>query len=137
VRSITLDSNIYVSALEFGGKPMALLQSALDGEVDVAISQPILDETLRVLSDKFSWSRDDLRGAEATIRAATHVVTPTMKLNVVESDPDDNKIVECAVESGSEAIVTHDKDLLRMREYQGIRMVKVLDFLQDGPERGR
>src|SRR5258708_1205856 len=33
-----------------------------------------------------------------------------------------------------EAIVTHDKDLLRMKEYQGIRMVKVLDFLQEGPE---
>jgi hypothetical protein len=86
VRSITLDSNIYVSALEFGGKPMALLQSALDGEVDVAISQAILDEILRVLRDKFSWSRDDLRGAEAAIRAAAHVVTPAMKLNVVESD---------------------------------------------------
>src|SRR5207247_1934364 len=98
--SVTLDSNIYVSALEFGGKPMALLESALDGEVDVAISQPILDETLRVLRDKFSWSPDSLRDAEATIRAATRVVEPTIKLNVVESDPDDNKIVECAVESG-------------------------------------
>jgi len=115
VRSITLDSNVYVWALQFGGKPMTLLQSALDGEVHISISQPILDETLRVLRNKFSWSADDLRDAEATIRAATHVVTPTMKLNVVASDPDDNKIVECAVESGSEKIITHDNDLLRMK----------------------
>ena len=41
------------------------------------------------------------------------------------------------MESGSEVIVTNDKDLLRMKEYQGIRMVKVLDFLREGPERGQ
>lgn len=116
---------------------MALLQSALDGEVHVSISQPILDETLRILRDKFNWSPDDLRGAEATIRAATHMVAPTMKLSVVKDDPDDDKIVECAVESGSEAIITHDKDLLRMKSYEGIRMLKVHEFLRDGPERAR
>ena len=44
---VTLDTNIYVSALHFGGKPMQLLQMGLEGELDIAVSQPILDETLR------------------------------------------------------------------------------------------
>ena len=43
-------TNIYVSALHFGGKPMQLLQMGLEGELDIALSQPILDETLRVLA---------------------------------------------------------------------------------------
>ena len=47
---VTLDTNIYVSALQFGGKPMQLLQMGLEGELDIALSQPILDETLRVLA---------------------------------------------------------------------------------------
>ena len=138
MRSITLDTNIYVSALEFGGTPMTLVEKGLEGEVHISISQPIIDETLRVPRDKFSWTPDDLRDAEATIRAATHIVTPTMTLDVVKDDPDDNRIVECAVEAGSEIIVTHDNDLLRMRRYQGIRMMKAGEFLRQalpGPSR--
>ena len=61
----TLGTNIYVSALHFGGKPMQLLQMGLEGEFDLAVSQAILDETLRVLREKFGWSADDLRDAEA------------------------------------------------------------------------
>ena len=47
---VTLDTNIYGSALHFSGKPMKLLQMGLEGELDIALSQPILDETLRVLA---------------------------------------------------------------------------------------
>jgi putative PIN family toxin of toxin-antitoxin system len=137
VRSVTLDSNIYISALHFGGKPMELLQAGIDGEIHIAISEPIIEETLRVLREKFSWSADDLRDGQAVMRAAGHLVTPTIKLSVVPDDSDDDKIVECAVESGSEAIITHDKDLLRMKEYNGIRMLKVREFIREGPERGR
>ena len=54
---------------------------------------------------------------------------PKIKLNVVPSDVDDNKIVECAVHSRSVAIITNDNDLLRMKEYKGIRTVKVHEFL--------
>jgi len=48
----------------------------------------------------------------------------------VPDDPDDNRVVECAVEAGSEAIITNDKDLLRMKRYDGIKMIRVGEFLQ-------
>jgi len=51
-------------------------------------------------------------------------------LDVVKDDPDDNRILECAAESGSEAIITHDNDLLRMGSYQGIKMMTVAEFLR-------
>jgi uncharacterized protein len=35
-------------------------------------------------------------------------------LNVVLDDPDDNRVIECAVASGSYCVVTGDKDLLRL-----------------------
>jgi len=46
VNRLTLDTNIYVSAFEFGGGPMRLLQMGMDGEVEGAVSQPIIDETV-------------------------------------------------------------------------------------------
>jgi predicted nucleic acid-binding protein len=55
VISATLDTNVYISALVFGGAPRRLLDLAIDGHLDVTISQPILDETLRVLREKFGW----------------------------------------------------------------------------------
>ena len=50
--------------------------------------------------------------ARATISSITRHVAPTERLAVVKSDPDDNKIVECAVAAGSDYLVTGDKDIL-------------------------
>jgi uncharacterized protein len=63
VNRVTLDTNIYVSAFEFGGGPMRLLQMGMDGEIEIAVSQLIIDETTRVLRLKFGWSDADLRDA--------------------------------------------------------------------------
>lgn len=64
---VTLDTNIYVSALQYGGRPLELPRAGLEGEILIAISQPILDETLRVLRDKFNWAEAGLLDAKALI----------------------------------------------------------------------
>lgn len=131
MRSVTPDTNIYISALLWGGKPLRLLEMGLAGEVRLAISSGIMEETLEVLARKFELSPERLDRAKAYIRDCTVQVEPKQTLNVVEDDPDDNKIVECAVESASEAIITNDNVLLGMKQYQGIRMIKVGAFLRE------
>jgi len=133
VRRVTLDTSVYISALNFGGQPKRLLDMAIAGEVEVAVSEPILAEIERVLRTKFKWEPQEIRETDSLIRSFAKHVEPKQTLNLIESDPDDNCIVECAVESASEAIVTHDKDLLRMKEYQGIKMLKVGEFLRRTP----
>ena len=49
---------------------------------------------------------------------------PKEKLMVVKDDPDDNKIIECAVESKSEYIITYDQHLLRISEHNGVKIIK-------------
>ena len=51
MHNVTLDTNIYLSAVEFGGAPLRLLHMAVDGEIEIAIWQPIINETQRVLRD--------------------------------------------------------------------------------------
>lgn len=84
---VTLDSTIYLSALVFGGKPMRLLEMAVEGEIEVAISDPIIEEVRQNLQQKFVWS--EARTAEAidTIAAFTNHVTPTEAIDAVPSDP--------------------------------------------------
>lgn len=108
---------------------------ALKKEVQVAISQPILDETLRVLREKFKMPPERLQEAEALIRSCTVMVEPKTRLNVITEDEPDNRILECAVESGSDTIVTGDNDLLRRGEYGEIRIVRVGEFLAQGLKR--
>ena len=128
--SATADTNIYISALHFGGSPLRFLGLARAGAIRVDISDPILAEVLRVLRDKFQWTSEKLDGAEALIARFTRRVTPTLTLDVVTEDPPDNRILECAVEAHSDAIVTGDGDLLRLGQYDGIPIMKVSDFLR-------
>ena len=127
---VTFDTNIYVSAFEFGGVCMKLLDMAKDGVLDVAVSPAILAETQRVLRGKFNWPESALENVKSILESYTQMVTPTEAISAVQDDPDDNRILECAKASGSDAIITRDKHLLRLGRYEGIAMLTVADFLR-------
>ena len=63
MKRVVADTNVLVSAVQFGGKPKQLLDLAVDGHVDLALSEAILDETLRVLKDKFHRTPEELERA--------------------------------------------------------------------------
>jgi len=129
---VTLDTNIYVSAFQFGG--MRLLHMAVDGDIEIAVSQPILDELIRVLREKFHWDGYRLNGAKQQLLGLAQLVAPAQTLDVIEDEPD-NRILECAVAAGSEFIISADNDLLRLGSYAGIPIVRAADFLHRGTGR--
>jgi uncharacterized protein len=127
---VTADTNIYVSALAIGGKPMHLLHLANIGQIELAVSDAILDEIARVLArPKLDWAAERIAEARAVISSLAHHVTPSQLLDVVKDDPADNKVLECAVESGTFVIVSGDKHLLRLKSYRGIEIMTVGEFL--------
>lgn len=129
MRRVTLDTNVLVSALMYRrGKPFQLLRMALEGEVSVMLSEAIIEETLEVLGRKFGVPPEELPEYRAVITDAARIIKPTVSLDVVKDDPDDNRILECAVTSWSEFVVTGDKDLLRLKQYDSIRILTVADF---------
>jgi len=130
VIGVTADTNIYVSALNFAGAPRRFLNAAIAGNVRLAISSAILDELRGVLQSKFRWSESAVAEAIALLSDCTTFIQPTETLDVVPDDPDDNRVVECAVAAGSQFIVTGDRDLLRLGNYGNIRILNVTDFLR-------
>jgi len=127
---VTLDTNIYVSAFQFGS--MRLLHMAVDGGIEVAVSQPILDELIRVLREKFQRDGYRLHAARGQVLGLAMLVAPAQTLDVVKVDEPDNRILECAVEAASGFIIAADKALLRLGSYSGIRIVTAADFLRAG-----
>jgi predicted nucleic acid-binding protein len=56
------DSNIYISAMNFGGAPDELLDMARNGDIVLAISDPIVEEVPHVLHDKLAMSPKQTSG---------------------------------------------------------------------------
>ena len=135
MNSATFDSNIYISALQFGGLGARLLGMARVGMFRLDVSEAILDETIGVLRDKFAWEPYSLLNARQTIRRIANVVVPAVAVNSSERDPDDNRILECAFAAASECIVTEDQDLLRLKEFEGIRIIRSGEFFDQTPYR--
>ncbi len=126
---VTADSNIYISALLFGGPPDDILKLAEAGEIHLSISDAILKEVGRVLRDKFGLTPAELQMALSRIEAVTEHVTPTGTVDVVKEDPTDNRILECAQAGKSEYLVTRDKHLLKLKTFGPTRIILAADFL--------
>ncbi len=122
------DSKEYVSVLSGGRRALRLLHLALDGEIEIAISEPIIAETVRVLREKFQWPPYDLLAASQRLERIGRIVEPKETLSVTEDEPD-NRILECAVEAVSDFIVTEDRDLLHLKKDGGVQIVTAADML--------
>jgi putative PIN family toxin of toxin-antitoxin system len=133
VLRVVADSNIFVSALVFGGVAARLLQNAVDGKVQLFVSEAILEETLGVMRDKFGRSAEQLEEARQAILSVADMVSERHILDIVKDDPDDNRILECALAAGADAIVSGDKHLLRLKRFEGISIITLREFL--GQER--
>jgi predicted nucleic acid-binding protein len=72
-----------------------------------------------------------LRQAEEDVHSYMRLVIPTETLDVIKADPDDNRILECAVAAKSDYIFTGDmRHILPLGQYSGIPIIKVAEFLR-------
>ena len=123
---IVFDSNVLLAALLFpGGRAAAAVENILDGVDDLVLSPPLIREVLLVLAKKFSRDREELSRVAVVLG---EMVNPSRRLSVFRDDPD-NRILECAVEGHAEAIVTGDKAMLAIGEYEGIRLITLAEYL--------
>ncbi len=126
---VVLDSNVWVSALEFGGKPGTALTHALTVD-QLAISDFIEEEVVRVLTEKFHREPAALRATlEELLRTAARVRIHGAVAGVCR-DPNDNAILETALAAQADLLVAGDRDLLKVRSFQGIAIVTPADYLR-------
>ena len=130
---VVFDTNVFVSAFILSGSQgeQALL-FAQRRKVDLYTSVAILTETARVLREKFDQSEKDITAALKIIGRVATIVRPVRKITVLEDVPD-NRILECAVTAEADLIVTGDHHLLKLREFEGIPIVRLADFLRSVP----
>lgn len=126
---IVLDTNIYISAFLFGGIPEKIIELAIEDKVALFISSPILDELKETLIDKFHYPKKEADKILNTILSIAQSVKVKGSLKNISTDPDDDIILETSKVSGSKYLITGDQHLLRLKEYEGIKILKPADFL--------
>jgi putative PIN family toxin of toxin-antitoxin system len=113
---VALDSNVVISGFLFGGVPSRLLQHAVACTVQCFISLPLLDEICDVLQrPKFGLLPEQALGLVEEIHDLCRIVAPRERVHVIEDDPDDNMVLECAMEAGVSIVVSGDAHLLAGR----------------------
>ncbi len=129
---IVCDTNVLVSGVLFNGPPRRILERIARGHFENAVSIDILAEVKDVLiRPKFGLTQEQVSVIVETFAETFLLVSPDVHLCVVENDPDDDRILEAASAAKADYIVSGDKHLLSLKEWNGIRIRSPSEFLAD------
>lgn len=129
---VVIDTNIFVSALlKPQSKERYIYKLALNGEIQLFISQPMLAELARV-ADYPKFEIDPLE-KETFLKNVSRVasfIEPKQRITIIKADPPDNRFLECAVEVRADYIITGDTHLKSLKKYSETKIVSPSEFLK-------
>ncbi len=127
---VVFDTNIFISALVIPG---SLAEKAIfkiiEGEDSLIISKEVINEILSVLSTKFGRDREAISRVAVNLSELAELVNPFKRIRVFK-DEFDNRILECALCGKADVIVTGDKEMVRLKEYQGVKIITLKGCLK-------
>ena len=128
---VVYDTNILFSSILWSSKPNRRIELARQNIVKGLTCQEIVEELVEILRTKAEFSPSQLTDTIEELLSFLRLVKITNTLKVVEADPDDNKVIECAVAGAATHIITGDRrHLLPLGSYQGIVIITAADFLR-------
>lgn len=133
---ITPDTNILVSGTFWSGDSFRILNLIDKNFLLCVLSKDIIKEYEKIIRSDDIIEKIDKKGLIISkiikrVRKKSEIINPRIKLRVVKEDPDDDKILECALEGKVDFILTNDKHLLKIKEFKGIRIINPKEFLEN------
>jgi len=126
---VVIDTNIYISAIFWEGKPRQVVDLGRDEKITILTSAAIEKEIAEKLKTKFNLDKNEISKILADFSTFTRLVHAANRIRAVPDDPDYDKIIECAVSGKADYIVSGDRHLLKLEEYAGITILNASDFL--------
>jgi putative PIN family toxin of toxin-antitoxin system len=131
---VVIDTNLFVSALVAGGKPLAVLETVRNGISHLLVTEEILDEMERILRRPKFAPYFLKRGTEPQTfiqmyTALAQVVIPVKVEDCLLDDPKDIMFIECAVAGAATIIVSGDHHLLKLGRCRDVAILTPAQFL--------
>ena len=135
---IVLDTNVIISAIvNPDGSPGKILEQVFDQEVSLCLSPPMIDEIRRVL--RYPKIVNSLKQKGRTVELEeehidkiveiARVTTGQVTIKPTATDPDDDMFLECAIEANADYIISGDKHLKDLGNFQGVPILTPRAFL--------
>ena len=126
---VLFDTNVLIAAFISEGVCAKLMRRARKRQFSLVSSRVILEEFQDVLIRKFSATRRESQEALRVIIEAVEAVTQSEQaVTGVCRDPEDDRILGCALAGKVDYLVTGDEDLLVMKQFKAIRIITPRDF---------
>jgi putative PIN family toxin of toxin-antitoxin system len=126
------DSNVYISAIVFGGIPRDVVMLGEQAQVQLLVSPELVVEVERVLTRKFDWEQRRVRRTCRPLWEAARLVKPVTGVSLC-SDPQDNHLLALALDGKAQYLITGDKDLLVLGAFRDTLIVTPAGFLAGKP----
>jgi putative PIN family toxin of toxin-antitoxin system len=130
--TIVIDTNVWISGIFFkGGAPAAVLRAWRDQRFDVVLTPEILDELLPKLRQKsLQFGADETLAEDwiGYIRTYASVIPASITVEDVCRDPDDDIFLAAALSGDADYIVSGDRDLQVLDEYQHVKVLSPKAF---------
>ena len=126
---IVIDTNVFISAVFFGGLPLKVLHSIISKRNDAYISPQIWDEyndVIERLTKKYP-SRLKHQLIDEVFKVFK-VISPSTAISICR-DPDDDKFLSCAIDAGCQYLVSGDDDLLSLGKVEDVTICTPSEFL--------
>jgi putative PIN family toxin of toxin-antitoxin system len=132
---VVLDTNIWVSAIIWGGIPDEIISLQEQRKIEIASSRKLLSELENTFKKKKIQTK--LEVLQLTTSSAFSLVYESVNIYSIEElivpelrDPDDTIVLATVIDANAEVIITGDLDLLILQEYQNMQIMTATDFLE-------
>lgn len=128
---LVLDTNCLIQVIPSRSRYHSVWQSFERGENTLCVSTEIMDEYAEILQKLTDTETSELVLSTIINSPFVRFITPYFKFNLIVSDPDDNKFVDCALAAGARFLISNDHhyDVLKHIDYPKVDVITLAEFI--------
>jgi len=129
---IVLDTNCLVASISKRGEYYAVWLSIISGQTVLCVSNDILFEYREILEQQLNDVIADRVLVLLVNLPNVVIVSPSFYFNLITSDPDDNKFVDCAIAANARFIVSNDRHFRELRkiDFPKVEVISLIEFAE-------
>lgn len=125
---VVIDTNVFISGLNWGGKPGLILKKWLNDKFSLLVSPYLVVEIITTY-ERFNNPKEDIEKLKKYLITKTINITPSKKITVCR-DENDNQILDLCFFGKADFLITGDRDLLTLKEFEKTKIINPREFLK-------
>jgi uncharacterized protein len=127
---VVFDTNVLFSGVGWGGKPEQCVQLVRSGQIQGLVCVEILEELAEKLSLKLQYNDEQIGVILGSLLTFFELIAIPGTMMGLQADPQDDKVLECAVIGSATHVVTGDRrHLLSLRQFRGVDVIAPADLI--------